>query len=517
MRLKSSMALASTTALAGLLLASCGSEEADVVELVELGGVELTDGAERCAAFAVSDVLGTQTAEASWVEADEESDMPAFCEVKATLSPVEGSNIGVVFRLPANWNGKMLGLGGGGWAGNVSLFGAGEGLRAGYATAQTDGGHPGTDVWDNSWAPNPEAATDFQHRAVHETAVAGKQVIDAFYERPEDRAYFQGCSTGGRMALMEAQRYPDDYEAIISHAPVYSLQVQSSSVLRNNAFNQPGAAFSQADLELVHGAVLKQCDKDDGLEDGLVSLPRGCGFAPASLQCTGAKDATCLSETQVATLETMYEGVRAPDNTFAQLPLSKGGEDMWSMFIDTGGTGNDVTNGGGMVTLKDVLFGPDSDVDYKKLTPAQVVEARASAFAKAYEAIDPNLSAFFDRGGKLLMWHGESDGGPSPVATIDYFGLMQQANSEAAASSARLFLSPGVGHCSGGPGADVTNSLNVLDEWVSSGAAPETIIATKRDNSLTRKLCAYPQTAQYGGEGDPNDPANWQCVARTSL
>ena len=331
---------------AALALAACttGEDESPATVMAS---------AEDCSSFDTS-VLGTQSASANWIEAAEGA--PAFCEVTATLAPAEGSAIGVVYRLPAEWNGKLLGIGGGGWAGNVTLPAALDGLGKGYATLQTDGGNAGTDVWANSWvAERPESATDFSHRAIHEMTVAGKAVAAAFYGQEHRRAYFNGCSTGGRMALMEAQRYPDDYDAIIAGAPVYTLQVQTSAVFRNQTFAAGG--FSEADLQLVQASVLAQCDAADGLEDGIVNNPASCGWQPSSLQCSGAKTAQCLSSPQVTALQTAYDGVRASDGSWAMHPMRRGGEAGWAMFVGTDGTGRDPTGGGGLANLFPLFFG----------------------------------------------------------------------------------------------------------------------------------------------------------------
>jgi feruloyl esterase len=467
--------------------------------------------AARCAAATSGDAFGATGASARWVAADAAAGLPAYCEVSGTLSPVSGSAIGVVYRLPAAWNGKLLGIGGGGWAGNVTLGAASDGLRRGYATAQTDGGHPSTEPWDNSWVKAPEAVTDFAYRAINRMTIAGKALVKGYYGRAQDRAYFQGCSTGGRMALMEAQRFPQDYDGIIAGAPVYSLQVQSSAILRNNGFAK--GAFTEALLKLVNESVLKACDAKDGAADGVIAQPRACAWSPAVLACKPGQAAeNCLSGAQVRTLDTMYAGIRAPDGSWAQLPLSKGGEPGWTRFINTAGSGNSQANGGGMLGLKTLLFG-DRAVDFNKLDPAtDVPQARASAFAKAYEATDPDLAAFFRRGGKLILWHGESDPGPSPVATLDYARGVQKGDAAAAAAGLRSYMLAGVEHCRGGPGADTVDWLGALDGWVDKGAAPATLIATRSDGKLTRPVCVWPQVARHSGKGDANDPATWNCV-----
>jgi len=457
-----------------------------------------------------SDALGYAGATSRWVPAAE--GMPAFCEVQATLSPVEGSQIGVVYRLPEPWNGKLLGLGGGGWAGNVTPQAAAEGLRLGYAVMQTDAGHAATTVWDTAWASNPAALEDFSHRAVHEMTVAGKRLIPAYYRREHEKAYFQGCSTGGRMALMEAQRYPEDYDAITAGAPVYTLQVQTSAILRNRSFAKGNGGFSPADLQLAQNAAVKACDAQDGQADGLINDPRQCSWDPATIQCTGAKTDSCLAPAQVTALRTVYQGSRAPDGEWAMHPLSRGGEAGWSAFIGTDGSGADMSYSA-LGNLFPLALG--RPVDLANFSMAEVQALRATSFAKMYEAGDPNLQPFFQRGGKLILWHGESDPGPSPVGTIDYAAAVNQT-APAASQSLRTFLYPGVGHCAGGPGAFQVELLEALDDWVENGEAPEKLVGRNPQSGITRPHCAYPAVARYSGSGDANEPENWQCVARQS-
>jgi len=493
--------MASICGAAGLMPAPAAAQEAD---------------AARCSAAPLGEAIAQGTGvTARWIAADAAAGVPAYCEVSATLSPVSGSRIGVVYRLPAGWNGKLLGLGGGGWAGNVTLAVAVPGLKAGYATAQTDGGHASTEIWDMGWTSSTEAVTDFAWRAINRMTVTGKALVRAYYGRAQDRAYFQGCSTGGRMALMEAQRFPEDYDGIVAGAPVYSLQVQTSAILRNNGFAAPGAGFSEAQLRLANAAVLRACDARDGVADGIVGAPRSCPFDPAQLACRPGQPAeTCLSDGQVGALRTMYAGIRAPDGSWAQFPLSMGGETGWSRFVNAAGTGNSNANGGGMPGLVHLLFG-ERQVDFTRFDPAtDVPEARASAFARAYEATDPDLKRFFARGGRLILWHGESDPGPSPVGTIDYAAAVQQADEAGAAAGLRTYLLPGVEHCWGGPGPDAVDWLAALDMWVEKGEAPATLVATRsRDRAVTRPLCPWPQMARFKGEGDPNHPARWECAA----
>ena len=502
MRLLASVALVA-------LAAGCTSPQADVGPAA--ANFPALAGTDRCAAVTPA-MLGATSASGKWVE--ETTALPGFCEVTATLSPVSGSNIGVVYRLPASWNGKVLGFGGGGWVGNIALQTAAEGLRKGYATLQTDGGHPITNVWDNSWAANPEAAKDFSYRAIHEMTVAGKKLVASYYSQPHRRAYYQGCSTGGRMGLMEAQRYPDDYDLISAGAPVYTLQTQTSAVFRGQTFAKNSGGFTAADLQLAQTSALNACDADDGLKDGLINDPRQCRWDPAAIQCTGAKTDSCLTVPQVTALRTAYEGIRAPDGEWAMLPMSRGGEAGWAAFVGTAGDGRDATNGGGLGGLLPLIFS-GRQVTLAGMTLEDVMQVRRSEFAQWYEADDSNLAPFFRSGGKLLLWHGESDPGPSPVATNDYARAVM-ARAPAARSQMRYFLYPGVGHCAGGPGADQVRVLDALEAWDDTGQAPEVLVGTKANGSLTRLHCAWPNVARYKGSGEANDPANWQCTARAS-
>jgi feruloyl esterase len=467
-------------------------------------------GAQACSAVTARQ-FGAATASTAWHDSDASKGLPGYCEVTATLKPVPGSSIGVVYRLPENWNGEVYGIGGGGWIGNISLQAATEALQKGFATMQTDGGHPIGGIWDNSWAVDPDKAKDFSYRAIHEMTVHGKTLADAYYRQKHSAAVYVGCSTGGRMGLMEAQRFPDDYDGIVAGAPVYTLQTQTTGLMRTNQFAMPGAAFTADDLKLAQDSALAECDADDGLKDGIINDPHRCHWDPATIQCSGAKSASCLAAPQVTALKALYDGIKSPDGQWAMWPISRGGETGWSFFIGTNGK-PDTTGGGGLLGLKPLMF-PNRDVDwahFSAATDAPVV--RASTFAQMYEAKDPNLSKFFAHGGKLLLWHGESDPGPSPVGTMDYARQVVAQNPRAA-QQFRVFFAPAVGHCGGGVGADVLPVTDVINSWVHSGTAPETVVATKRDKSLTRLDCAWPKVAHYKGAGDANEPSSWSCVA----
>jgi feruloyl esterase len=469
----------------------------------------------RCEAMKTASFEHTTIVSTATTPADAAASAPAFCEITATISPVPGSTIGVVYRLPEKWNGKMLGLGGGGWAGSVQLARAMPGLRSGYATAQTDAGHPIPATPADMWRPDkwgtPETFVDFQYRAIHEMTRVAKGVVARYYGKPHTKAYFHGCSTGGRQGLMEVQRYPDDYDGVVSMAPVLSLTVQTSSAVRANTLGKPGAALTPELLSAVHAAVLASCDAQDGLADTLVDDPRQCRWDPAALLCRADQSGpVCLTQPQVDALRTLYTGVTTADGRVVAWPLARGDESGWRGPVPLSGPGSDTSNAGGLGALTGPVFG-DPNFNLANFDPARHYDVVAkSAFAKAYEANDPNIAKFIARGGKLLLWHGWGDAGPSPWLTIDYYERVLKATPDVA-SSVRLFLAPGVGHCAGGRGPDQFDALAAIDTWVQTGTAPDVLLATKVKPPMTRPLCAYPKVAKYKGSGDVNDPTSFVC------
>ena len=426
---------------------------------------------------------------------------PAFCEIDAVISSATDSHVGVVYRLPAQWNGKLLGLGGGGWMGNISLNGAMAGLTRGYATMQTDTGHPIDSGFDTRWAigasgtPNTAAIEDFGYRAVHLMTEVGKQVAAAYYGKQQTRAYWQGCSTGGRQGFMEVQRYPDDYDGVIAGAPVYDLLTTTGALTRYNNFASPQRRLAPTHLELLNRAVLKACDQLDGKPDGIVVDPRACHWDPKELQCkAGQSGDTCLTSDQVDAVRVAYAGVKTQDGHVAAYPLSRGGELGWTRFAFATEEPPGDNASVGMNGLRAALF-DDADYDLRRFdVNRDVARARSSTLANTYEAIDPNLSAFVRHGGKLIIWHGFYDPGPGPTGTIAYYEQARRATQTSTDidQSIRLFLAPGVAHCGGGPGPDRIDFLSALDKWVEQDKAPTQITATKQNSTLTWPVCAYP-------------------------
>lgn len=484
--------------------------------LAAAGILPLTAGADEraCAALAGSRAFPTTVIEAAdYRAADAAAKLPAYCEVTGVVRAVPKSAVKVVLRLPEGWNGKLLGFGGGGWAGNVTLEVAAPGLQKGYATAQTNGGHEARAVFDTSWAQdNSVAMTDFAHRAVHVMTSTAKRVVARYYGHAARRSYFQGCSTGGRMGMMETQRYPADYDGVIAGAPVYNLTVQMMGVLRNRPFREPGAAIGAALMQRVHAAALAACDARDGLADGIVTDPRSCDWDPATLACpAGQTGEDCLSAAQVAALRSAYATVRDADGIVGNWGLTRGGEAGWMPFVQAQPEGPPNAATGELGELKVYMFGR-ADYDVAAFDPAKNQAAlHATPFAHEYEAAQADLAPYLRRGGKLLLWHGFDDPGPSPYATIDYFERARRANGDAAAI--RLFVVPGVYHCRGGPGTDEFDLIGVMDAWVESGEAPQLIAARNGQSGAERPLCAWPALPYYKGGGDPGKLASFECRA----
>ena len=485
------------------------------------GGIAAAQDA--CGPFATKPQLEhTTIVSTTSFAADSAQGVPAHCEVQATISPVPGSKIGAVYRLPAQWNSKVLGIGGGGFAGNVRAEAAADGLARGYAVIQNDLGHPSANALDPSFAidasgkRNVEGIVDFGHRATHLATVVGKQVAARFYGREPERAYWQGCSTGGRQGLAEVQRYPDDYDGVIAGAPVYTPLTYANAMLRVQMFHaRPESNLKPEQVPLIHDAVLAACDKNDGVADGILTDPRTCTWDPSALQCSasGAAGATCLSAAQVETVRKAYAGVKTSDGRFAAMPLMRGGESDWvARMIGTPQQPNGLNAVLGAPFVSYIVKA-DPKYDLFTFDPERDMAALDGGIAGAHvHQQNPDIAAFVARGGKLLLWHGFNDPGPSPLSTIAYLDAVN-AKVPAAKDSVRLFLAPGVLHCGGGAGPDQIDSLTALERWVEHGATPERIVATKANSPLTRPLCAYPRVAKYKGAGDTNDPANFDCTA----
>jgi feruloyl esterase len=441
------------------------------------------------------------------------SRLPAFCRVGATLTPSSDSDIKIEVWLPAaDWNGKFQAVGNGGWAGAISYGALASALQEGYATASTDTGHTGGNA---AFAiGHREKIVDFAYRAVHEMAVKSKAIIAAFYDRAPRFSYWTGCSTGGRQGLMEAQRYPEDFDGIISGAPANN-QTQLCAwrlAVESKILQQPASVVPRAKLALVNKAVLAACDALDGVTDGLLTDPQQCQFDSATLLCRGGDGDNCLTAPQVAAVRMGYAPLIRKTGELIYPGLVPGGETGWAML-----TGANPEPGGIDVGMFRYVAHEDPAWDWRTFDVERDT-ALIDKKAGFIDATNPDLAAFRARGGKLLIYHGWNDGGSggaiSPQNSVNYYRRVLAKMGPDQQDWLRLFMVPGMAHCGGGPGPNQVNWMAALERWRESGIAPDRLIATRvNDNrvTMTRPICAYPRIAQYSGVGSTNDAANFAC------
>ena len=459
--------------------------------------------------------------------------LPAFCRVAGSIKPTPDSDIRFEVWLPAaGWDGRFQGVGNGGFAGSINYVGLANEVLHGGAAASTDTGHPVEGI-DASWAlGHREKLIDYGYRAIHETAEKGKAIVNAFYGEKPKHSYFASCSNGGRQALMEAQRYPADYDGIIAGAPAYRFtQLMAQFVWNTQALTSDQASYiPAAKLPAIAAAVLSACDALDGVTDGLIEDPSKCHFDAAKLLCNGAETKDCLTPAQAATLNKIYAGPQGVNPGFS--PGGETGFLGWSGWILGMAPNKSAEYGFGTQAYANFVFdNPSWDYHTFKL-PVDLKRAEERA-GKALDATDPNLSAFRGRGGKLILYHGWSDAAIPPANTIQYYeSVMAKMGAEKTESFTRWFMVPGMQHCGGGPGPNIFGEGDgarsdaehdiyaALERWVEQGIAPAKIIATKYKFDQnpksgvvrTRPLCPYPQTAKYSGNGSIDDAANFVCA-----
>lgn len=439
------------------------------------------------------------------------SKLPAFCRVAATLKPTSDSDIKIEVWMPesgrgSQWNGKLESVGNGAWAGNIVYRDLAAAVTAGYAAASTDTGH--TERTAVFVVGHPEKLVDFAYRAVHEMTIAAKAITAAYYGRAPARAYFNGCSTGGRQALAEAQRYPDDYDGIIAGAAAnYPTHLQGAQVWTAEITNQTDGYIPPAKYPLIHNAVLEACDALDGVKDRVLEDPRRCHFDPQALLCKGPDSDKCLTAAQLEVARKIYAGPGA--SVFPG--LERGSELGWATLSGPKPMALAAE------TYQYLVF-HDPNWDYLKFDAARDIAEADRTIGPLMNSIDPDLRPFFKHGGKLLMYHGWADPGIAPQNSVNYFTAVEDAlgGRLKATNSIRLFMVPGMGHCAGGDGTDDFDKIGTLDTWVESGKAPDRIPAahqTKGVTDRTRLLCPYPQAAHYKGSGSTDEAANFICTA----
>lgn len=461
--------------------------------------------------------------------------LPEFCRVVAEAKPTSDSDIKMEVWLPVSgWNGNLQGLGNGGFAGLIDYLQLARGVKAGYAATATDAGHTGADA---AWAiGHPEKVIDFGHRGIHEMTRVAKAVAEGFYSKPPRRSYFAGCSDGGREALMEVERYPDDYDGILAGAPAnYWTRLLTSAAANTEALTEDTASFiPAAKIPTIAAAVNAACDEKDGVKDGILNDPRECKFDPATIQCkAGEKTDKCLTAGQVASLKKIYAGLKDSKGSVlfpGYLPGAEEGPGGWGQWITGRAPGTSIMAFFGKGYFSDFVY-EKPDWDFKSFNIDAGLRAADEKTAAALNATDPDLTKFKARGGKLILYHGWNDPAIPALNTVQYYeSVVEKMGRAETESFVRLYMAPGVQHCGGGPGpdsfggvgsSDPTHSMNAaLEQWVEKGVAPETIIASKyagqdRQHAvMTRPLCVYPQAAKYKGSGNTNDAGNFECQGK---
>jgi feruloyl esterase len=447
------------------------------------------------------------------------SKLPAFCRVTGSIKPSGSSDVRFELWLPAaDWNGRFLQTGNGGAAGAIVYGSLAEPLARGYAVANTDTGHQGA-MGDFSWAAGqPERLADYAFRAVHELTVVGKGITTARYGKPPARSYWNGCSTGGRQGLKEAQRYPNDYDAIIAGAPANNWsQLMSLSILIQRSMGAPDG-LGVDKLAALKEAALAACDAKDGVQDRVIGEPRKCLFDPASLQCKAGETRQCLGAAELAAAQRIYRGVVDKAGKTLMPGTGPASEPLWAMYASPQfGIGTSYFR---YVVANDPTWDPRNfDLD-EDLVRAERVDGGAAL------AMDPNLGRFIAHGGKLLLYHGTADGLIPYGNSVNYYeSVVRTLGSKRVHDNVRLYVVPGMEHCAGGDGAYQIDWLGAMEDWVERGHVPGALAAThplmtappgappSPGRAFTRPVCAYPQVARYQGSGDSTDAASFHCVA----
>ncbi len=476
-------------------------------------------------------------------------DVPARCEMHGVSRPSSDSEIGFELWLPlTGWNGRYQQKGNGGFAGTVNRAALVDPLRRGYAVAATDDGHDATKTPQGTFAlGHPEKQIDFSYRAVHDISEQAKAIAAAFYGKPPTESYFVGCSDGGREALMEAQRYPEDFNGILAGAPASDWSHLFTSFAWNErALNREPIPIAK--LPAIQRAVIAACDAVDGLKDGLVSNPLACHFDPAVLACKGADANDCLTAGQLGTLKALYAGPKNPHTGEQLFPglIASGTEAMpmnWPIWILGMSPGQSAQAGFALSYYRDLVF-ERPDWRLQSMDFDRDVRVSDKKVAPIINATNPDLRSFRAHGGKLLQYHGWSDAAIVAASSIEYYQAVRsflstapdpRSPSKSVEDFYRLFMVPGMAHCSGGVGPvhfgnDATDFgtapastdpqhdvFAALVRWVEQGIAPDRLIGSgpsplDTTKTLTRPLCPYPQQAKYKGSGDTNDAGNFECA-----
>jgi len=447
---------------------------------------------------------------------------PPFCRVTAVVNhPSMNDHIRIFVGLPvANWNGRFQGLGGGGFSGGNPIAVVLP-VSQGYVAASTDTGHEGgrgSFALDRNGRLNWLLIRDNAYLGIHEMTVTAKALLKAYFGKPQAHAYFNGCSTGGRQGLSEAQRYPADYDGILSGAPAINWtklhveQMWGTVVMQETKDFLPRCKFVEA-----QAAAVAACDAADGVKDGVINDPRACKFDPRELVGTAVEGCPAFTDTDAKVIRKIWQGPRRRDGSFLWYGLPRGAD-----FAGLSSTGGDpLAARPNPITLDwwryFLMQNPEWEWGFLTLDSYEDYwDQSVEEFSTVLATDNPDLSGFRDHGGKIVLWHGWSDQLIYPQGTIDYYERVarQMGGAENTAKFARLFLAPGVAHCGGGAGPQPVGAFDEVVRWVEDGQAPETIRAVKHGletGDRTRPLCRYPLAARYKGTGSTDDAANFVC------
>jgi hypothetical protein len=530
MRLKASFAV--VTAL--LLIAAAAPAQAQVFSEVKSGLVDYSkaDMAPTKACDALNKFASKEIVKITAAAIPAAAAAPEYCKVSGLLDP----EIAFEVSLPAKWNGRFYMIGNGGHAGE-SLEDPSRtsqrdaALQVGFAVAQTNTGHDSRKEPGATFVmSNPQKAIDYAYRAVHLTAMTAKEITKVYYGKPVARAYWNSCSNGGRQGMIEAQRYPNDFDGIIANAPWLDQTGFTIGAMWNQkALSE--APVSGAKMALVADKVMAKCDAIDGLKDGLIDDPRKCDFDPAKdvPACSaGADGPDCLTAAQAAAIAKVYGGPVSNGKPF--FPGFEPGSEAVMQNLFGGGSGSGWMNliisaqpngtpadfGLAENTMRYLVNKPPKpDWDYKTFDYDKDIHM-LDDWGKLADAKNPDLSPFKKRGGKLLMTYGWADPILQPMVGINYYEQALAKNGSDMKDFFRLFMIPGMSHCSGGIGPDQHDPVTAIVNWVEKGKAPEVMVAKRVVNKevvRSRPLCPYPQVARYNGQGSIDDAANFRCVA----
>jgi feruloyl esterase len=489
--------------------------------------------------------------------------LPAFCRLVVDATPSADSSIKIEVWMPVNgsqgggsqngrsqsggsqggaWNGKFRGEGIGGFAGEIDYRQMAIALLRGFATAGTNTGHSAAGT-DATWAlGHPEKVIDFGYRGIHEMTRVAKAAIKAAYGKDPQYSYFAGCSNGGRQALMEAQRFPDDYDGILAGAPAnFWTHLLTKGLADAQATTlDPASYIPSSKLPAIAHAVNAACDAQDGVSDGILNDPRKCRFDPATMLCKEGDSEKCLTAAQASALEKLYDGPNDANGRKifpGYVPGAEEGSEGWARWITGPAPGQSLIFAFTRGYFSNIVY-EKADWNDKDANIDQSLQAADEKTAQILNATDANLAPFKAHGGKLIIYHGWNDPAISALNTVNYYDeVVSKLGAEQTKAFTRLYMVPGMQHCTFGSGPDSFGQLGsggndaqhnaelALEQWVEKGIAPNAIIATKyagegyagdgraKDVKMTRPLCPFPQIAKYKGKGDTNDARNFVCGA----